>query len=234
MRRCLVTVASPKAVRRFYEATSVQQDGIQWRVLLDDRVLRTPQGSVLEFPSRGVAEGVAQEWGAQGEHLKPKEMPLTTIACTSIDIVRKDSRACVERLLPYLAMDTVCFEDSQELLAERQRAEWGPLRCWFEHRFDVELGVATGLEAPAHSETTTSNVEVDLLSRDEWELCALEIATNTAKSFIVAVALLERQELCAEDALRLALLEEYFQIERWGLVEGEHDVAHSESLVWLR
>ena len=78
-----------------------------------------------------------------------------------------------------------------------------------------------------------------LLSRDAWELCALEVATQTvarhestatsqivclmiagslwpeAKSLIVASALLDRST-SVEEAVRWAQLEENFQIERTG------------------
>ncbi|CAK9110153.1 ATP synthase mitochondrial F1 complex assembly factor 2 [Durusdinium trenchii] len=127
-------------------------------------------------------------------------------------------------------MDTVCFQGEQDLLADRQRQEWGPLREWFESEYNVKLGVATGLASPNHPEETILRVTEQLLSRDIWELCALEIATQTAKSFIVASALVDRETCLAEEAIRLAQLEEDFQVERWGMVEGDHDVTESEML----
>merc|ERR1719401_2726195 len=114
-------------------------------------------------------------------------------------------------MMPYLAMDTLCFEDDHEPLAELQRAEWGPLLRWFEERFGVQLAVARGLGAPAHPEATLITVASKLHSRDDWELCALEVATNTAKSLVVAVSLLDREDVAADDALKWALLEERFQ-----------------------
>lgn len=202
-------------------------------MLLDGRPVRTPKGSALELPSDALAQGIADEWRQQQDLLKPREMPMTTIGCTAIDITRLDCGACVERMIPFLAMDTVCFEDESEPLAEVQNSEWSPLRRWFEEQFSVSLGVAKGLGVPAHPQGTLESVEGSLRSRDEWELCALEIATSTAKSVIVAIALLDRSGVSAEDALRWSNLEENFQIERWGMVEGEHDVAHSEALVWF-
>jgi len=231
--RGLVTATRPKPVKRFYDAASAQRTGNLWRVALDSRFVKTPKGSFLELPSRALAEGVAEEWAAQGEHVRPQEMPLTTIGCTAIDLVQPEGEACVSRIMPYLAMDTLCFEDDNELLRQRQDSEWGPPRRWFEERFGVTLAVAKGFSVPAHPEETLAAVEADLRRRDAWELCALEIATSTAKSLVVAAALMDREELAASDAMRWALLEEHFQIERWGLVEGEHDVSHSDSLLWL-
>lgn len=232
-----MTAQSPKPIKRFYESASAQekQDGF-WRVLLDSKPVRTPKGSLLDIPSKNLAQAVALEWQAQGETVRPLDMPLTTLGCTAIDLVRPelDDGSCVRRLLPFLETDTVCFEDDQEALAAMQRAEWGPLRQWFEERFGLTLAVGRGFTAPCHPEYTLTSVEKALAARSEWDLCAIEVATSTAKSLIVAVALVDKPDMAAEDALRWALLEEHFQIERWGLVEGEHDVAHSEALKWLR
>lgn len=233
--RGLVTATTPKKIKRFWNAASAEpvEGSSSWQVLLDSKPVRTPKGTLLELPSRAVAESVAGEWAAAGENLNPKEMPLTTIGCTTVDLIRPEVAACVERMIPYLVMDTVCFEDDHEPMAELQQAEWGPLRRWFEERFDVTLGVVRGFGAPEHPEATLAAVEADLRTRDAWELCALEIAISTAKSLVVGTALLDRSDVTAAQALRWALLEEHFQIERWGLVEGEHDVGHSEILMWL-
>jgi len=231
--RTLVTATSIKPMKRFYKETSVEESGAVWRVLLDKRPVKTPKGSFLELPTLELAQAVAQEWGSQGENLRTREMTLTTVGCTAVDLVRPEKAACVNRMLPYLAMDTLCFEDDQELLAEMQAMEWGPVRQWFEERFQVELRVGRGIMGPRHPQATESAVEEQLQSRDEWELCALEICTNIAKSFIVSAALLEREDVHSKDAFRWALLEEHYQIERWGLVEGEHDVSHTEFMMWM-
>eukprot|EP00439_Symbiodinium_sp_Y106_P054950 s3228_g7.t1 len=230
--RGLVTATRPKQIKRFYEEVSIQEVGGLFRVLLDGKVVKTPKGTTLDLPGVGVAHRVAREWRAQGENLEPLEMPFTTLGCTALDITQKDPEGCIDRMMPFLEMDTVCFQVDEEFLAERQQQEWGPLREWFQQEYAVKLGVATGLGSPGHPEDTMLRVAEQLLTRDAWELCALEIATQTAKSLIVASALLDRST-SAEEAMRWAQLEENFQIERWGLVEGDHDVTESEMLKWF-
>eukprot|EP00930_Biecheleria_cincta_P041961 TRINITY_DN28855_c0_g1_i1.p1 TRINITY_DN28855_c0_g1~~TRINITY_DN28855_c0_g1_i1.p1 ORF type:complete len:263 (-),score=42.83 TRINITY_DN28855_c0_g1_i1:45-833(-) len=232
--RGLVTATSPKKIKRFYDEVTIQQTGETWRVFLDGKVVKSPKGTHLDLPARGVAHRVAQEWRSQTENLNPQEMPLTTVGCTALDIVRPDPSACIDRMLPYLETDTLCFQDEQELLAERQLQEWGPIRKWFEEHCSVQLGISSSLAAPGHPDVTIPQVAEKLLQRDPWELCALEIATQTAKSLIVAVALLDRADISPEVAMNLCLLEENFQIERWGLVEGDHDVARTDTLKWLQ
>lgn len=227
-----MTATRPKQIKRFYEEVSIEEVGGLFRVLLDGKVVKTPKGTTLDLPGVGVAHRVAREWRAQGENLEPLEMPFTTLGCTALDITQKDPEGCIDRMMPFLEMDTVCFQVDEEFLAERQEQEWRPLREWFQQEYAVKLGVATGLGSPGHPEETMLRVAEQLLTRDAWELCALEIATQTAKSLIVASALLDRST-SAEDAMRWAQLEENFQIERWGLVEGDHDVTESEMLKWF-
>lgn len=234
-RRGLVTAESVKPMRRFYGEVSVEASGAAWRVTLEHKSapkpVNTPRGTPLDWPSRALAESVAAEWRSQGEFLKPLEMTLTSIGCTAVDLVRPDRAASVERLLPFLATDTLCFQEVDgKTLAEMQEKEWGPVRRWFEGHFAVSLGVATGIAVPRHGDGTVAAVERDLLGRDEWQLAALEVATQSAKSLIVGLAMLERQDVSAAEAQRWALLEELYQMEHWGLVEGEHDVSHEGQL----
>lgn len=232
-RRGIVAVGTTPPVRRFYESTGVELVGDSWRVLLDGKTVKTPKGAVLEVPSSVLAEAISEEWAEQETHVKPLNMPLTTIGCTAVDIIRAERTECIDRMIPYLATDTLCFEDSNERLAVLQRTEWTPVRQWFETRFGVSLSVVQDFAIPRHPEGTLETVSQELSLRDEWDLCALEIATTTCKSLVVATALLERDDATPEAALRWALLEEHFQIEKWGLVEGEHDVSHVEILRWL-
>eukprot|EP00933_Yihiella_yeosuensis_P019319 TRINITY_DN1566_c4_g1_i1.p1 TRINITY_DN1566_c4_g1~~TRINITY_DN1566_c4_g1_i1.p1 ORF type:complete len:287 (-),score=49.99 TRINITY_DN1566_c4_g1_i1:105-911(-) len=231
--RGLVTAQSPKQIKRFYQDAGIEKVDDFWRVTLDGKVVKTPKGTHLDLPARSLAQRLAQEWQLQGEHLKPQEMPLTTLGCTTVDLVRPNAFGAIERMLPYLSMDTVCFQDDDELFRERQEQEWGPLRKWFQDHYGVKLGLAKGIGAPGHPAETLVDVEYQLLQKDAWELCALEVATQTAKSFIVAAALIDKIDSTPTDALRWANLEEDWQIERWGLVEGDHDVAQADILTWM-
>eukprot|EP00448_Togula_jolla_P007833 CAMPEP_0170615562 /NCGR_PEP_ID=MMETSP0224-20130122/25406_1 /TAXON_ID=285029 /ORGANISM="Togula jolla, Strain CCCM 725" /LENGTH=275 /DNA_ID=CAMNT_0010941307 /DNA_START=57 /DNA_END=881 /DNA_ORIENTATION=- len=233
--RGLVTAQKTKPVKRFYKAAQADwnEDSRAWRVLLDGKPVRTPKGSLLFLPTEKLAESITAEWSAQDGTVRPQDMPLTTLACTTLDLVQPEPAACVDRLIPYLMTDTLCFEDGEEKVAQMQRAEWGPVRQWFEGHVGVTLAVTNGLLPPAHGEGTVESIREKLLGRSEWDLCSLEVATHTAKSLVVGLALLDREDVEVEDALRWALLEEHLQIERWGLVEGAHDVAHDEMLKWL-
>jgi ATP synthase mitochondrial F1 complex assembly factor 2 len=63
-------------------------------------------------------------------------------------------------------------------------------------------------------------------------LLAMERATYTTKSFIIALALVNGR-ITAEQAARASQVEVANQIERWGEVEDCADVYHSMSFVRL-
>merc|ERR1712085_14860 len=220
--------------KRFYENATVEQLGENlFGVLLDGRPVKTPKGTHVELPTRHVAQAVADEWMAQGEKLNPKQMCLTTLGCTAVDLIRFEREETVDRMMEFLAMDTVCFGADAKILQEMQAKEWAPLREWFEGHFGVKLGIAEGIGSPSHHEDTLEAVAKELKTRDEWELTALEVCTSTVKSLIVSCALNDRIDLTPKTALRLGSLEEFYQIEYWGLVEGEHDDRQDEATKWL-
>lgn len=230
----MVTAQRPKEVKRFYKEATAAQEAGGWALQLDGKPMRTPKGTHLQVPTLALAEKLAEEWNAQGEKLQPWDMHFTTLSCTSMDLTSKDTAGCVKRLLPYLETDTLCFEDNEgTLVAQRQEEEWGDARRWFEEHYAVKLGVAKGFAVPKHPEATLPAMEGVLQKRDVWELTALDIATTTSKSLVVGLSLLDRPNFSPADAFRLAMLEELVQIERWGLVEGEHDESHAEMTKWL-
>lgn len=247
-RRSFVEISDRKAgpVRRFYQSVSVQPTGDEgtWHVTLDERKLRTPKGSALDLPTKALADAIAEEWEAQEEHMKPHDMVMTTLGCTAVDLVGKQRDETITRMMPYLETDTICFEEDDASasglslpgsgdLLKLQQAEWGPVRAWFEQRFGVKVALAQGISLPAHPEATIATVKEALHRYDNWELTCVEQATTSAKSLITAVALVEKEGATAEDALRWSNLEEFYQIERWGLVEGEHDDSHELYLLWF-
>lgn len=97
-----------------------------------------------------------------------------------------------------------------------------------------ESKVTAGLP---HSEELCQNAENFLKGCDSWSLSAMQAITTEAKSFIVASACvsavlpLERSkngktnpfQKDTKRAVSASRVEEEFQIEAWGLVEGGHD-----------
>ena len=74
---------------------------------------------------------------------------------------------------------------------------------------------------------------------DAWHLTALNAVAAETKSFLVAYALLHPSSPFSEKeglskAIQAARVEEEFQIESWGLVEGQHDYDRLNCAVQIR
>jgi chaperone required for assembly of F1-ATPase len=65
-----------------------------YQVMLGHVALKTPGKSPLVLPTRLLAIAVAAEWECQARgKLKPHTMPLTSLAATALDQVRRQARA---------------------------------------------------------------------------------------------------------------------------------------------
>ncbi|CAM9550967.1 unnamed protein product [Phaeothamnion confervicola] len=247
-----VTHQRMKGRRRFYREVSVREapsePGI-WQILLDKHVLRTPARRPLHFDTPELAVAVAAEWDAQtsAAGIEPSTMPLMTLSATTIDQTAEDPAFVVDNCMRYLATDTICFlaADEERILLERQRARWGPLHDWL--RQDVGLPLATSqgkglLQRPEHPAAAAERCREVLEAMDPWALTAVQSVTMECKSVGIALALALRQ-IDVDEAFEAARIEEEFNIEVWGLVEGGHDLDQSfarvqltaaSTLFWLR
>ena len=69
-------------------------------------------------------------------------------------------------------------------------------------------------------------------SMDKYALTAVDFAVRASKSSIISLALW-RGQLSAEDAVAATRLTENFQTERWGVVEGGHDLDEANLAIKL-
>jgi len=212
---------SPK---RFYDRVTVS-DEAPFNVLLDGRAARTTMKSPIVVPSQIVATAMAAEWDMIGDkkEIILKRMPLTTLACVALDQVRTSRVQMITQILGYLQTDTVCYrvENPEDLLAQQQ-AQWDPLVEWFGSRFGAALEVTTGLFTAAPPELALNNVRAYLEGLCEWKLAAMFLCTSSTKSLVISLALAEKQVDSAA-AFKAARVEETYQTDAWGIVEGGHD-----------
>jgi len=203
-------------LKRFYKAVAVAAEGDGFGVRLDGKPLRTPAKLPLTVPTRALAEGIAAEWQAQGEHVIPRTMPLTQLASTAIDGVVKNRAAVVEAAAAYAGTELLCYRaDHPQALAERQAALWQPLLDWACVRFDAALEPTTGILHRPQPEAALAACRQAVESLDDWQLTALQNTLGITGSLVVALALLHRH-LTAAEAFAVSQVDESWQIEQWG------------------
>ncbi|PCH38452.1 ATP12-domain-containing protein [Wolfiporia cocos MD-104 SS10] len=219
-------------LKRFWKTVGIEEREDAFAVTLDKRPLRTPGGKPLLLPrnKRLVATLIASEWENQESLLKPHTLPMTSLVSRAIDaFVDEQTRSEVRaQLLKYLETDTICFHSNEpEVLVTLQAEHWKPLLEWVQSTYNVETSTTDSFLLAPHPEETLKKLDEVMNGFDLWQMAAMERATYTSKSFLIALALVTRR-ITAEQAALASHVEVNSQIERWGEVEDSHDVDYHD------
>ena len=141
--------------KRFWtETTAVEAEG-GYAVTLDSRRVRTPKGSPLILPTRGLADLIASEWAAQGEHIEMAGMHATRLAFTTADHGARARADLVAEAARFAASDLLCyFATAPASLVEAQTRRWGALLDWAQGELGLTFVRVHGIiHAPQPPET---------------------------------------------------------------------------------
>ena len=224
-----------------------------YAITLDGRIMKTPMGLPLSVPSISLALAIASEWDDQTESIKPAQMPLMTLVCTTIDqlTIPAIREATIDKILSYLKNDTTCYwadPSEDRVLHRRQSKYWEKLHDWIANDKELGLGMKPAVAIGAgeglimsrmrksktaglpHQEELMANARKFLDSCDAWTLAAMQNVTMEAKSFLVGMGVVRGVghqsgpfSADTQKAVMASRVEEEFQIDNWGLVEGGHD-----------
>jgi chaperone required for assembly of F1-ATPase len=214
-------------VKRFYREVTIAPGEHGHGVLLDGRPMRTPARQVLALPTPRLAEAIAAEWRSQAETIRPEAMPLTRLASTAIDRMPAQRLAAIDEVLAYADTDLVCYRAAEPFeLVRRQQHAWQPMLDWVSGAYDVKFAVTTSILPLAQPVELRERLRSRLQDLGDWPLVGVHAATTALGSLILGLCLLHGR-LDADAALSASLLDELFEIERWGSdVEAErrHEV----------
>lgn len=203
--------------RRFYRDVSVSLGEGGFEVLLDGRSVKTPKGARLAAPTRAVAEQIAEEWAAQGEHLELAGMHATRLANTALEAVTPAREAVADQMAEYAGADLLCyFAEGPDALVARQEASWTPILIRADAAEDLSFKRATGIVHEAQPPRTLARMREIALEMDDFTLAGFAFASALFGSTLLGLAL-QRGWLSADDAFDLSRLDEAFQEEKWGV-----------------
>jgi chaperone required for assembly of F1-ATPase len=215
-------------MKRFYKEVSVGEAAGACTILLDGRVVKTPQRAALALPTETLAAAIAEEWKGQGEEIVPASMPLTKLANTALDRVASLREEVVNQIMAF-ANDTLCYRAASPVeLVARQAAEWDPVLSWITERYGVRLQTTVGIAHLAQSEESLARLKAAVAAYDDFMLAGLHTAAGILASLSLTLALGEKR-LSAETAFALSQLDERYQAERWG--EDEEAAARTRALL---
>lgn len=215
-------------MKRFYRKAEVAERSGGFTVALDGRPARTPAKAALVVPTRGLAEAVAAEWRAQGDHIQPHTMGLMRLTCTAIDRVARHRDDVIDEIAAYGGTDLVCYHATHpRALADRQEAAWRPLLDWVARHYHAPLVVTVDLMPVGQPAAALRALRHAIAEMDDMTLAALHGATGACGSLVIALALAAGR-IDAEEAWEMSLLDESYQIECWG--EDDEAARRRESL----
>jgi chaperone required for assembly of F1-ATPase len=205
--------------RRFYKAVQVQPEGEGFVVTLDGRTMRTPGGAKQVLPTAALAQQVAEEWAAQGEHIDLADMHANRLTNTAIDAIPGARESTADNIAAFAGSDLLCYRaDEPEGLVQRQAEQWDPLIARIEREEGTAFVQVAGLIHRDQPEGTAARIKALALELDDFRLAGLAFATSLYGSAILAIAVL-RGWLDAREAFEISRLDEAWQEERWGVDE---------------
>jgi chaperone required for assembly of F1-ATPase len=202
--------------RRFYQDAAVAERDGGYVVLLDGKPAKTSQSSILNLPSRALAEAVAAEWEAQAERIDRSCMPLTGLATSAIDRIGQNRGQAIDHILSFGRSDLICYRaDAPAGLQARQKEAWDPLLEWARTKHGLRLMADAGISYIEQPIDAIVRMQEVVSGFGDFTLAPLDLAATLTGSFVIALALVENH-LTAEEAFAAAQLDEIFQAETWG------------------
>ena len=212
--------------KRFYKAAATAEIDGGWTVALDGRGLKTPEKAPLALPTKALAEAIAKEWEGQGERIHIASMHLTRLANVAIDRTPKNRSAMADELARYCQTDLLChLAGSPQDLCDQQDAAWAPVRIWAGKSLGILLVPVEGIIASPQPDASLEAAKTHALGLDDFRLTGLSYACGLFGSALLALAV-EQGEIDALGAFERTLVDEKYQMERWGTdAEAEARIA---------
>ncbi|KAK9869045.1 hypothetical protein WJX84_007544 [Apatococcus fuscideae] len=210
---------------RFYKSVGIRQvEGKDtFEVTLDGRPLKSPARKEFSLPTKSLALAIAAEWEWQdSKRVRPFTMPMMTLASTAIDQPRSPQQV-ISTLTEWLHTDALCCREQDGPVADLQALAYNPILEWARQELQADIVVSESILGAQQPEDVIHIVSKVLAGLDPWHLTALDALAGACRSVVLGFAVLKGQ-LKVKDAVAAARLEEEWQMQEWGLVEGGHDI----------
>ncbi|EGR31108.1 hypothetical protein IMG5_117510 [Ichthyophthirius multifiliis] len=178
----------------------------------------------LAVPTFELALAIAHEYNIQDEYLKPATMPFVAMAKKAIDIdCNMDLRKSLEDSVgQFFANDTILFREDSEL-GDIQNKRLNNVIEYINKLLNISLEPTETFFTKELSEQEIQKIKKFIQEQDIWKLISIQQATINCKSSCLGISLINKY-IGIQECFELARLEESYQINQYGLVEGFHDI----------
>jgi len=214
-------------MKRFYKEAAIEKAGGDFRILLDGKPVRTPDGNLLTVSGRALAESIAAEWREQKDDIAPVSMPMLRMANSVLDGIAANRQAVVGAILRFGEHDLICYRAEQPLeLAALQDRFWSPMLDWLAERHGARLVAGAGLTHILQPPEALAGLRRAMEGMDDFALAALHVMASVTGSLVLALAL-AAGELNPAQAFQLSRIDEDYQAGKWGGDKEAETRAHA-------
>ena len=187
-----------------------------WRVTLDGKTMRTPAKGDFVVPAKSLADAIAEEWRAQGEHIQPETMPLTKLVNSAADGARGREDPVIDDILGHAASDLLFYRaDAPDGLVSRQTQYWDPVLAWARQDIGAPFVLGEGVMPIDQPRASLERLRALVTDFDAFGLTALHVMTTLSGSALLALGV-ALGRLTPEEAWKAAHVDEDWQIGQWG------------------
>ena len=143
-------------------------------------------------------------------------MPLSCMAATALDRIEPRLAEMTRLTVMFGTTDLMCYRaNGPDELAAREAGEWQPMLDWAAQWLGATLAVTDGVVPVNQSQAVLDGFTRAVEELDLFALTAVSALAAASKSLVIALAL-KAGHIDAKRAADLALLDDLFQLERWG------------------
>jgi len=207
-------------MKRFWNQAACVAEGDAYAIHLDGKPVRLPTGAPLRVATRELGEALAAEWQAAGEapggEMSWEDVPLTRLTGTAAERIAPNPGATIAAIAKYAETDLLCYRAEDDALAQRQAGAWQPWLDWAAGTLGAQLSATRGIMPQRQTPEALGALHAAVAVLSPVALSALGVLVPALGSCVLGLAVLHGQ-IDAAAAHRLAVLDELFQEERWGL-----------------
>ncbi|MGB9151917.1 MAG: ATP12 family protein [Alphaproteobacteria bacterium] len=205
---------------------SVKAESNGFTVYRDADALQTPKNLHVTVPTRTLAEAIVAECVGQGERLDLRQMPMTQMTLTALDITASHRGEVITGIVRYGENELVCLRatEPEDLVAEQNKA-WQPYLDWCREKFKVELQTGHGITPVQQKPEALTELRAVVQTYDTFPLTGLSEAVGVSGSLVLGLALATKHADTAA-VFQTAELDQLWQAKKWGIdpaMQGRHE-----------
>ena len=198
--------------------------------LINKKLLKTFKGEIVSTRNKNIAFKLRKEFNKYNSKESLYKSDLIKLLFYSYELNRK---VVLKYLVEYLDTDTLCYraEKATELELIQDKL-WNPLLEYFFNKYNIKINIIPGI-MPIKQPLEIKNKFISTLSElSSFSLCSFYFITNVTNSVIIALNILEGK-LSIKNGLKLSLLEQDYNIQKWGKVK-EANMYFNQKFLFLK